>query len=113
MKKFYILGLVSAVSILSLTGCSQTSLQSQNNIIEKSISIHKPMGLKKIRNTIIKAGAKNAWLMTELEGNKIMAEKITDNTSYVTTIIYDKKSFYTKPDNSALNEIINNALNTK
>ena len=51
--------------------------------------------------------------MTEFEENKILAEKITNNTSYVTTIFYDKKSFYTKPENSALNEILNNALNTK
>jgi len=113
MKKNHIIRLVFAIAALALIGCSQTSFNTHNDSIEQSISITKPLTLKNIRSKIIKVGKKNGWLMTEFEENKILAEKITNNTSYVTTIFYDKKSFYTKPENSALNEILSNTLNTK
>jgi len=107
MKKLLKRIIVSLFSILIMTGCASNLPKPYS----KNITFFKlHLSKKEIRNTLIDIGKKNGWYMTEFDDNKIIAEKLDGKNSTVVTIVYNSNSYYLKPNNSDLQDILDSAL---
>jgi len=108
MKKVILSIVISLSSVLVFTSCT-TGLSSPEDKTGY-ITLDK-LSNKSIHDIIFKAGQKNNWIMTEFKGNAIIAEKITTNSNFSTTITFDNSSFNLSPENAELRDILNEALN--
>ncbi len=107
MKKLLKIITTLLFGILVMTSCASNSVKPDS----KNITFFKThLSKKEIRNTIMNIGTKNGWYMTQFNDNKVIAEKIDGTTSTVVTVTYNKDSYYLKPNNSNLQNILDSVL---
>ena len=107
MKKVIILGLVTSLSVLLLSGCGgEPSPEAHTGMIEKQ-----HMTQEKVQSIIKQAGEDAGWIMTEFKSNALIAEKLDGDNAEAVTIKFSKSSYDLQPENSELESIIDEALN--
>jgi len=108
MKKVILSIVLSLSSVLVFTSCNSGPSSPE----EKSgyITMSNP-SQESIQDIILKAGQQHGWIMTKFKNNAIVAEKIEGENSISTTVTFDKASFNLYPQNSELQDILNEALN--
>ena len=94
------------LSSLVIIGCS-TSPNPTTDYVQLS---HK-MPLSKVHQLIVKAGEEDGWIMTEFTDHAVLAEKIKNQSSKAVTVHFTEDSFHLSPDNSDLENAIEDKLN--
>ena len=106
MKKVIILGLVTSLSVLLLSGCGgEPSPESHTGTIEKQ-----HLTQEKVQKIILKAGEEAGWTMTEFKNNAVIAEKVDGDDTQAVTVKFTSSSYDISPANSELGEILEDAL---
>ncbi len=100
MKNTIRLGVLSLLASLFLVGCVATSGVSSDVIAHKTVST------KEMHDIIKKAAEEDGWRMTEFRGNSMIAEK----DGVVTTVTYENAGITISPENSSLEDTIEDAL---
>ena len=107
MRKVITLSLLSALSIVLLTGCgSEPSPESHTGSIE-----NRHITQEKMHSIIKKAGEDAGWTMTEFKSNAIIAEKIDGENATAVTVTFSNSFYDIEPKNSDLDSAIDSALN--
>ncbi len=107
MKKVITLGLLSALSIVFLSGCgSEPSPEGHTGSLKKG-----HMTQEKVHKIIKKAGEEAGWTMTEFKSNTMIAEKIDGDDSVAVTVTFSNSDYDISPENSDLDDAIDSALN--
>ena len=107
MKKVITLGILSALSVVFLSGCgAEPSPESHTGTVEKG-----HMTQEKVHKIIKQAGEEAGWTMTEFKSNAMIAEKIDGDDSIAVTVTFSNSDYDIYPENSELDDAIDSALN--
>ena len=107
MRKVITLSILSALSIVLLTGCwSEPSPESHTGMVEKG-----HLTQKKVHKIIKKAGEDAGWTMIEFKSNAMIAEKVEGDNATAVTVTFTNSSYDIVPENSELDDAIDSALN--
>ena len=106
MKKVIILGLVTSLSVLLLSGCGgEPSPESHTGRIEKQ-----HMTQEKVQKIILQAGEDAGWTMTEFKSNAVIAEKTDGDDTKAVTVKFTRSSYDISPKDSELSNILEDAF---
>ncbi|WP_297486162.1 hypothetical protein [Sulfurimonas sp.] len=94
------------LSSLMIIGCSTTT-----NPNADYVQLSHKMPLSKVHQLIVKAGEEDGWIMTEFTDHAVLAEKIKNQSSKAVTVHFTEDSFHLSPDNSDLENAIEDKLN--
>ncbi len=101
MKNTIQWGVCTLLASFLLVGCATTSGVSSDAIAHKTVST------QEMHDIIKKAAEQDGWRMTEFRGNSMIAEK----DGVVTTVTYKNAGITIDPENSSLEDTIEDALN--
>ena len=112
MKKIVIVGTSVLLGCLLMSGCSSKTPDVANHSVvdaKKAAYTHfeSSLSMKSLHKIIKKAGENAGWRMTEFKENALIAEKEGEEAS---TVHFDRESFHLTPENSSLQESIEDAI---
>ena len=109
MKKILITATGFLLSSLLLVSCSATNGVDVDSKTAE-FTHFKEMPLKKVHKLIVEAGEEDGWRMTEFKENELIAEKTEDGKTKAVTIHFSKDYFAVDPNDSDLEDAIEEKL---
>jgi len=109
MKKIVILSVSALLSSLLLVSCSATS-GVEVDAKTADYTHFNTIPLKKVHKLIVEAGEEDGWRMTEFKENELIAEKTEDDETKAVTISFSENSFNLDPNDSDLEDAIEDKL---
>jgi anthranilate/para-aminobenzoate synthase component II len=91
-----------------ITGCSTGSIGDAKTA--EYTHLDKKLPLKKMHSLIMEAAIEDGWRVTEFKENKLIAEKTESDETVAVTVTFTKDSFYISPNNSDLQEMLEDKL---
>jgi len=92
-----------------MTGCGSTGTGDAKT--SEYTQIHKRTSLQKLHKLIAKTAEADGWRVTEFKSNTLIAEKMQDENTLAVTISFSPEYFYLSPENSDLQNLLEDAIN--